>query len=209
MSYMCFNLPEPSDTDRNFLPATKTIGVKSQLTKLSPRPKHLPKPIRLSTLLRLVVWELLTEGLPPNTRTDIFACAISHAGISSISSYWGGGYWGYGYSTNASAHAFPWNRKDIYVDQSPLFNADQVKVPILLIHGTKDVNVPTNESIQFYTALKLLGKDVELVLVKDADHAVVDYNQRILWNNTILSYFAKYLKDQPAWWEHQFKELNL
>lgn len=143
------------------------------------------------------------------TQTDIFACAISHAGISSISSYWGEGYWGYGYSTNASAHAYPWNRKDIYVDQSPLFNADKVKVPILLIHGTKDVNVPTGESIQFYTALKLLGKDAELVFVKDADHAVVDYNQRILWNNTILSYFAKYLKGQPAWWEHLYKDLNL
>lgn len=143
------------------------------------------------------------------TQTDIFACAISHAGISSISSYWGEGYWGYGYSTNASAHAFPWNRRDIYVDQSPLFNADKVKVPLLLIHGTKDVNVPTGESIQLYTALKLLGKDAELVLVKDADHAVVDYNQRILWNNTILSYFAKYLKGQPAWWKHQFKDLNL
>lgn len=143
------------------------------------------------------------------TQTDIFACAISHAGISSISSYWGGGYWGYGYSTNASAHAFPWNRKDIYVDQSPLFNADKVKVPILLIHGTKDVNVPTDESITFYTALKLLGKDAELVFVKDADHAVVDYNQRILWNNTILSYFAKYLKGEPAWWEHLYKDLNL
>lgn len=143
------------------------------------------------------------------TQTDIFACAISHAGISSISSYWGGGYWGYGYSTNASAHAFPWNRRDIYVDQSPLFNANKVKVPLLLIHGTKDVNVPTNESISFYTALKLLGKDAELVFVKDADHAVVDYNQRILWNNTILSYFAKYLKGQPAWWEHIYKDLNL
>lgn len=143
------------------------------------------------------------------TQTDIFACAISHAGISSISSYWGEGYWGYGYSANASAHAYPWNRRDIYVDQSPLFNADKVKVPILLIHGTKDVNVPTGESIQFYTALKLLGKDAELVFVKDADHAVVDYNQRILWNNTILSYFAKYLKGQPAWWEHQYKDLNL
>lgn len=143
------------------------------------------------------------------TQTDLFACAISHAGISSISSYWGEGYWGYGYSTNASGYAYPWNRRDIYVDQSPLFNADKVKVPILLIHGTKDVNVPTGESIQFYTALKLLGKDAELVLVKDADHAVVDYNQRILWNNTILSYFAKYLKGQPAWWEHQYKDLNL
>ena len=143
------------------------------------------------------------------TQTDIFACAISHAGISSISSYWGEGYWGFGYSTNASAYSFPWNRRDIYVDQSPLFNADKVKVPILLIHGTADVNVPTGESIQFYTALKLLGKDAELVLVKNADHAVVDYEQRILWNNTILSYFAKYLKDKPAWWEHQYKDLNL
>lgn len=143
------------------------------------------------------------------TQTDIFACAISHAGISSIAGYWGEGYWGYGYSTNASAHAYPWNRRDIYVDQSPLFNADKVKVPILLIHGTKDVNVPTGQSIQFYTALKLLGKDAELVFVKDADHAVVDYNQRILWNNTILAYFAKYLKNQPAWWEHLYKDLNL
>lgn len=143
------------------------------------------------------------------TCTDIFACAISHAGISSIAGYWGEGYWGYGYSTNASAHAYPWNRRDIYVDQSPLFNADKVHTPILLIHGTKDVNVPTGQSIQFYTALKLLGKDAELVFVKDADHAVVDYNQRILWNNTILSYFAKYLKGQPAWWENIYKDLNL
>jgi hypothetical protein len=143
------------------------------------------------------------------TRTDIFACAISHAGISSISSYWGEGYWGYSYSTNASAHAFPWNRKDIYVDQSPLFNADKVKTPMLLLHGTADVNVPTGESIQFYTALKLLGKDVELVLIKNADHAVVDYNQRIIWGNTIMAYFAKYLKDEPAWWENMYKDKNL
>ena len=78
-----------------------------------------------------------------------------------------------------------------------------------MIHGTKDVNVPPGQSIEFYTALKLLGKDVELVLVKDADHTVVDYNQRILWNNTILAYFAKYLKGQPAWWKDQYKDLNL
>lgn len=65
---------------RNFLPATKTIGVKSQPTKLSPRPKHLPKPIRLSMLLRLVVWELLTEVLPPNTLPPepIFSPVLSH-----------------------------------------------------------------------------------------------------------------------------------
>lgn len=143
------------------------------------------------------------------THSDIFTCAISHAGISSLDGYWGDGYWGYTYSTNATAHAFPWNCKDIYVDQSPLFSADKAHNPILLIHGTKDVNVPTAQSMQFYTALKLLGKDVELVFVKDADHHVVDYKQRILWNNTIMAYFAKYLKGQPAWWENLYPEKNL
>ena len=80
---------------------------------------------------------------------------------------------------------------------------------MLLLHGTADVNVPTGESIQFYTALKLLGKDVELVLIKNADHAVVDYNQRIIWGNTIMAYFDKYLKGEPAWWENMYRDKNL
>lgn len=143
------------------------------------------------------------------TQTDIFACAVSHAGISSISSYWGEGYWGYSYSTQATAHAFPWNRKDIYVDQSSLFNADKIKTPMLLLHGTKDVNVPTGESIQFYTALKLVGVDVNLVLINGADHIIYDYKQRIKWNNTIMAYLAKYLKDQPQWWNNMYPEKNL
>jgi len=143
------------------------------------------------------------------TQTDIFACAISHAGISSISSYWGEGLWGYQYSTEATGKSFPWNRKDIYVDQSSLFNADKIKTPMLLLHGTKDVNVPTGESIQLYTALKLLGNDVELVLIKDSDHIVIDYNQRIKWSNTIMSYMDKYLKKQPLWWNEMYPDKNL
>ena len=143
------------------------------------------------------------------TRTDLFACAISHAGISSITSYWGEGYWGYSYSTEAAARAFPWDRRDLYVDQSPLYNAHKVTTPMLLLHGTADVNVPTGESIQFYTALKLLGRDVHLVLIKGADHAVVTYDQRLLWGNTIMAYFAKYLKDQPAWWNSLYPGKNL
>ena len=51
--------------------------------------------------------------------------------------------------------------------------------------------------------------DVELVLIKNADHAVVDYNQRIIWGNTIMAYFAKYLKGEPAWWENMYKDKNL
>ena len=135
------------------------------------------------------------------TKTDMFACAVSHAGISSISSYWGEGYWGYLYSSVATANSFPWNRKDIYVDQSPLFNADKITTPLLLLHGKIDTNVPLGESIQLYTALKLLGQDVELIEIAGQDHHIMDYGKRKQWSKTIIAWFDKYLKDQSQWWE--------
>ncbi|MRT91846.1 S9 family peptidase [Ancylomarina sp. 16SWW S1-10-2] len=143
------------------------------------------------------------------TRTNIFAAAIAHAGISDITSYWGEGYWGYTYSVNASALSFPWSHRKLYVDQSPLFSADKITTPMLLIHGTVDTNVPIGESIQLYQALKLLGKEVDFVEVKNQNHHIVNYTQRILWNNTIFAYFAKQLKDKDEWWNSLYPDENL
>jgi len=140
------------------------------------------------------------------TRTDMFTAAVSHAGISSLSSYWGEGYWGYLYSAVATANSFPWNRKDIYIEQSPLFNADKIKTPLLLLHGKSDTNVPQGESIQLYTALKLLGKEVEFVQVSGQDHLIMQYNKRIEWLKSILAWFDKWLKDEPQWWENMYPE---
>ncbi len=135
------------------------------------------------------------------TRTDMFAVAVSHAGISSISSYWGEGYWGYTYSSGASAHSYPWNNPDLYVKQSPLFSADKVNTPILFTHGTVDTNVPIGESIQMYTALKILGKPTEFIQVKDENHGVMNYKRRVEWNNSIMAWFSKWLKDDGSWWK--------
>ncbi|MCF8335421.1 MAG: prolyl oligopeptidase family serine peptidase, partial [Bacteroidales bacterium] len=143
------------------------------------------------------------------TQTDIFKTAVAHAGISSISSYWGEGYWGYTYSAIASAHSYPWNNKDLYVEKSPLFNADDFSNSILLLHGTADTNVPVGESKQYYAALKILDKDVEMVLVEDQNHWIVDYDKRIKWHHTILSWFNNKLKDQPQQWQEMYPEKNL
>jgi len=134
------------------------------------------------------------------TKTDIFAAAVSHAGISSIASYWGEGYWGYSYNAVAAAGSFPWNRRDIYVEQSPLFSADKITTPLLLLHGTDDTNVPPGESEQMFTALKLLGKNVEYIQVEGQNHAVMDYKKRDIWSKTILAWFDRYLKNEPEWW---------
>lgn len=143
------------------------------------------------------------------TRTDIFRTAIAHAGISDITSYWGEGYWGYSYSSAAAKESYPWNRRDIYVDNSPLFNADKFNNSILLLHGTADTNVPVGESLQFYAALKILGKDVEMVLVSGENHHILDYKKRIEWHNTIMAWFDKMLKNQPDHWNDMYPDKNL
>jgi dipeptidyl aminopeptidase/acylaminoacyl peptidase len=135
------------------------------------------------------------------TRTELFAAAVSHAGISSIASYWGEGYWGYSYNSVAAADSFPWNRRELYVDQSPLFRADQVRVPILLTHGTADTNVPVGESDAFYVALKLLERPVEYLQFQGEDHRIRAHAKRQLWAGAIMAWFDRWLKDQPEWWD--------
>jgi dipeptidyl aminopeptidase/acylaminoacyl peptidase len=143
------------------------------------------------------------------TVTDLFAAAISHAGISDHTSYWGEGYWGYSYSEVSMANSYPWTDKRLFVDQSPLFNADKVHTPLLFLHGAADNNVPVGESIQMYTALKLLGRETAMVLVSDQDHHITDYAKRLRWQNTIYAWFAKWLKDDASWWNEIYKQKDL
>ena len=143
------------------------------------------------------------------TVTDIFAAAISHAGISDITSYWGEGYWGYSYSEVASAGKYPWNARDMYTQQSPLFNADKIHTPLLFLHGTADTNVPIGESIQMFTALKLLGRETAFVAVKDQNHHILDYQKRLKWQETIFAWFSKYLKNDASWWDALYPEKDL
>ena len=140
------------------------------------------------------------------TKTDIFAAAVSHAGISNITSYWGEGYWGYGYSGGASAGSFPWNNPRLYTEQSPLFSADKINTPLLLLHGGVDTNVPIGESIQMFNALRILGKTVEFITVEGENHAITAYQKRVDWNKTIFAWFAKWLKNQPEWWQALYPE---
>ena len=135
------------------------------------------------------------------SKTNLFAAAVSHAGISSISNYWGSGYWGIGYSTVASYGSYPWNRKDIYVEQSPLFRADKINTPLLLLHGDSDTNVPTSESVNLYNALKLLGKDVAFIKFTKEDHSIQEIERKLRWTESIMAWFAKYLQDDSSWWE--------
>ena len=139
------------------------------------------------------------------TKTDIFHAAISHAGISNVTSYWGEGFWGYSYNSVAAAKSYPWTDPELFTKQGSLFNADKIHTPLLLLHGTVDTNVPIGESIQLFNALKILGRDVEFITVQDENHIISNFNNKLSWHNTIMAWFAKWLQDDPSWWNELYK----
>lgn len=141
------------------------------------------------------------------TQTDLFAAAVSHAGISDHTHYWSEGYWGYSYSEVSMANRYPWSDRALYVNHSPLYNADKIHTPLLLVHGTADTNVPIGNSIGLYTALKLLGRPVALVEVEGENHWIQDYNKRIKWQNTIFAWFAKWLQGDDSWWKAMYDKV--
>lgn len=142
------------------------------------------------------------------SKTDLYACGISHAGISSHTSYWGEGYWGYSYSQVSMANTYPWTRKDLYVDRSPIYNADKIHKPLLFTHGTADTNVPPGESIQMYTALKILGVPTAFVMVEGENHGIMDYAKRKKWIHTMVAWFHRWLQDDASWWNAMYPEVK-
>ncbi len=143
------------------------------------------------------------------TVTDIFAAAVSHAGIANHTSYWGEGYWGYNYSEVSMANSYPWSHRQLYVDQSPLFRADKIHTPLLLLHGTADTNVPIIESLQMFTALKLLGREVALVEVQGENHHILEYGKKEKWLATQMAWFQKWLKGDSTWWDALYPKKHL
>ena len=77
------------------------------------------------------------------------------------------------------------------------FQCRQDPHPLLLLHGTEDTNVPIGESIQIFNALRLLGRDVEFITVDGQNHVITDFDKKLIWQDTIMAWFAKYLKETP------------
>jgi len=136
-----------------------------------------------------------------------YATAISDYGISNLASYWGKGWWGYLYCDMASAGSFPWNAQQWYIDHSPLYWADNITAPLLLVHGDSDNNVPVMESDQMYTALKVLDREVAFVRFPGEDHGVAGKRTSYITSKKMhIEWFDKYLKNQAGAWDDRMED---
>ncbi|MDB4895560.1 MAG: family peptidase, partial [Firmicutes bacterium] len=100
--------------------------------------------------------------------TDRFKAAIAMRSISNQYSMFGTS--DFGFADLADFGGPPWRMPDVYRKQSPISYVEQVKTPLLMIHSEQDLRTPISEAEQFYTALKLLGRDVTLLRYPDENH---------------------------------------
>jgi dipeptidyl aminopeptidase/acylaminoacyl peptidase len=139
------------------------------------------------------------------TRTNMFAAAGAGAPVANMTSAYGGIRWGAGITrqfqyehSQSRIGATLWQRPDLYIKNSPLFKADKVNTPLLMMHNDKDGAVPWYQGIEYFTALKRLNKPVWLLQYNDEDHNLVERRNRKDLSVRLAQFFDHYLKGAPA-----------
>lgn len=127
------------------------------------------------------------------TKTDRFVAAVSQYPV--INWFTQAGASDIGLTTARWMKALPWENPKSYMDHSPLFFADKVKTPTMLITGEEDWRTPIAQSEEFYFALKVRKVDTVLVRVPREPHGIrgVFPSHRIAKIEHILGWFEKYV----------------
>jgi dipeptidyl aminopeptidase/acylaminoacyl peptidase len=138
------------------------------------------------------------------TRTNIFAAAEAGAPVSNMTSAYGGIRWASGMSrmfqyerTQSRIGGTLWNAQHRYIENSPLFFADKVQTPVLMIHNDEDGAVPWYQGIEFFVALRRLGKPVWLLNYNGEAHGLRQEDNQQDWTIRMQQFFDHFLMDAP------------
>ncbi|MFH1179156.1 MAG: S9 family peptidase [Candidatus Bathyarchaeota archaeon] len=148
---------------------------------------------------RLGVTGLSYGGFMTNwviTHSDFFRTAISQNSISNWTAFFGTSDIGFHF-TPEQIGGNPWSSLDIYIEKSPITYANQVDTPVLFIHSWNDYRCWIDQSIEFFTALKYLGKETQLAMFMEGPHtfrSVAKLSLRKRRYQIMLDWFNKYLK---------------
>ena len=142
------------------------------------------------------------------TRTNLFSAIESGAPVVNMFSAYGGIRWGSGMArsfqyehTQSRLGATPWSSPLRYLENSPLFTMDKVQTPILIMHNDADGHVPWYQGIEYFVAMKRLGKPCWLLNYTGEPHWPMHMANRIDFQCRMFQFFNHYLKNQkmPKW----------
>ncbi|MFC2164889.1 S9 family peptidase [Acidobacteriota bacterium] len=129
------------------------------------------------------------------TQTDRFKAVSPGAGLSNLYSMYSTtdipNYLGWFFGT-------PWDNEDIYVKLSAIRHVKKVKSPVLIMHGANDARVPPEQAVEFYRALKDLGKEVTFVRYPREGHGIREPRHQVDRLRRYLHFFSKHVNLTPV-----------
>jgi dipeptidyl aminopeptidase/acylaminoacyl peptidase len=141
---------------------------------------------------------LATEIL---TKTNCFKTASIGAGFSNIISLYGTTdieYWLTTYFKET-----PYQNPSLYIKHSPIFRTSNIRIPVLIQHGTKDYRVPFSQAKELYNALKTQNTPVELDSYPNEEHVFKDPESIKASLNKNISWFESQLKNTNQFSPHK------
>ncbi len=139
------------------------------------------------------------------TRTHMFRAAEAGAAVSNMTSAYGGIRWGTGLArlfqyerSQSRIGRTLWERPDLYIENSPLFRADSIRTPLLLMNNDADGAVPWYQGIELFNALRRLDRPVWMLTYNNEDHNLVQRKNRKDLSIRMQQFFDHYLMDKPA-----------
>lgn len=89
-----------------------------------------------------------------------------------------------------------WEKRDKFIENSPIFFFDKVQTPLLIIQGTADRQVMVARSDEVFVSLRFLGKEVEYARYVGESHGVSDWTfaNQVDYLNREIAWFDRWLK---------------
>ena len=138
------------------------------------------------------------------TKTNIFRAVEAGASVGDMFGGYGGIRWGTGMSrafqyekTQSRIGVPPWKNPLIYMENSPIFWIENIHTPYLTMANDEDDAVPWQQGIEFFTAMRRLGKEAYMFVYNGEKHGLRQRENQKHWTVHMAEYFDYFFKDAP------------
>ncbi|MFQ6070212.1 MAG: prolyl oligopeptidase family serine peptidase [Candidatus Aminicenantales bacterium] len=151
------------------------------------------------------------------TQTGLFKAAVAGAPLTNLISMYSSIYWNTGSanqpifeSSQGRFRGGYWENLEAYTRNSPVYHAEKVKTPVLILHNDKDGAVDWNQGIEYFNTLRRLKKPVVMLQYKGENHGLRKPANQIDYTIRMREFFDHYLKGSPApeWLEEGIPHLK-
>ena len=139
------------------------------------------------------------------TQTNRFKAAAPGALVANMTSAYSGIRWGTGLArqfqyerTQSRIGGSLWDYPLRFIDNSPLFRADKVQTPLLMIANDEDDAVPWQQGIEYFLALRRLGKEAYMFSYNGEKHGLRRRINQRDYTRRLQEFFDHFLKGAPA-----------